>query len=431
MSRCIVLAIYNLLLPIGFVLAFPSWVLKMRRRGGFGTGLEERLGKYDRADSDEIKGGVYIHAVSVGEVFIALKLIRQWLVKRPDEHFVLVPTTATGHAVARDQAPEGVRVIYSPVDFGFLVRKTMRRFQPKLVVLMESELWPNLLNCCDKMEIPVALANARLSARSERRYSKLKSVVSPIFDMVGHVLVQEERDIKRWESIGMAADRLIHTGSIKFDHTGGGKPKRREAFAEILTAHGGGKAVVMAMSTFAGEEKAIAEALMPLRDEVFFVVVPRHMERRTEVCADLQSVGYTSVLRSSGELVGQGPSCLVVDSTGELRDWTAHADIAIIGKSWIGKGGQNPTEAIAAKVPVIVGPRMDNFEPLVTVLVENGGLLRLETTEAITAAVEGLLQDGEMCKSISLEALQVLTTHDGAVARSILALEECFPTRKK
>jgi 3-deoxy-D-manno-octulosonic-acid transferase len=148
----------------------------MAKRGGIGSGLLERFSLFKEDESSEKQGVIYIHAVSVGEVLIAIKLINEWLVQHPQERILLVPTTATGHAVAKEYASDGVRVIYSPLDFGFILRRVFRRFAPKQIILMESEIWPNMLNVARKLSIPVNIANARLSSRSEQRYLKLAFV---------------------------------------------------------------------------------------------------------------------------------------------------------------------------------------------------------------------------------------------------------------
>lgn len=416
MSRGVVLFIYNLLLPFVFILAFPGWVIKMRRRGGFGTGLLQRLAIFE--DNFEVrKGGVYVHAVSVGETLIALKLIKKWQEMHPDEHFILVPTTATGHEVARKHISDKLNVIYSPVDFPFLVKKVMKKFEPKQVVLIEGEMWPNLLNVCRKLEIPVGIANARLSKRSESRYLKFAGFVKPILSMLSQVCVQEKEDVKRWVSLGVNEVAIVHTGSIKFDYEGGAKPRQREEFSQILAPLTKGKKIVMVISTFPGEEKLIARELKDL-ENIYLVFVPRHMERRLEVFADLSELGMLPVLRSE---LGETPenSVMIIDSTGELRDWTAHADLVIVGKSWLSKGGQNPTEAIAALVPVIVGKRMDNFEPLVGTLVENEAIVQLELSSEIKGAVESLLNDNERVGSMVMRAKDSLMVHSGATKRTV------------
>ena len=423
MKRSLVILAYNLILPFFFILSFPLWLIKMAKRGGIGSGLLERFSWFEEQAEFEKQGVVYIHAVSVGEVLIAIKLIKEWLVQYPDERILLVPTTATGNAVAKEHAPEGVRVIYSPLDFSFIVTRVINRFQPKQIILMESEIWPNLLNVARKMKIPVSIANARLSARSEGRYQKLGFMLKPLLEMISMLCAQDEGDQQRWVNVGVDESKVVVTGSVKFDQSGAVKPQQREGFSAMLDTVGGGAnvPVVMAISTHAGEEAWIAEALSSRKNDLLLVIAPRHAERRSEVKLDLEGVGYSVMLRS--ENLSQS-DCLIIDSTGELRDWTAHADVVIVGKSILGKGGQNPTEAMAAGVPVIVGPFMRNFEPLVSDLKSQGGVTEIITEKELEQAVMDLLGNADLRSKQTVAAKEVLKSHQGATIRTVEVLRK-------
>jgi len=406
-----------------FIVAFPAWLLKMWKRGGYGTGLLERFARFSIPASDESKNGVYVHAVSVGEVLIALKLIEAWLVTHPEETFVLAATTSTGHAVAREKSPERVRVIYSPLDFGFIVRAVFRRFNPQQIVLIEAEAWPNLLNIARRQKIQVSMVNARLSERSEARFHKFRALITPLFSMIDRICVQNEGDAKRFENLGISPEKIVVTGSIKFDPSGGALPQNRESFQTMLDDFGAGRPVVLSASTHAGEERLLGEACRASETDLLYVVVPRHAERRAEVSADLKAAGFEVVLRSDyhpPETLEK--ACLVIDTTGELRDWTAHADIVIIGKSWLGEGGQNPAEAIAAGVPVVCGPNMGNFEPLVSMLKEAGGIEMLPSASELGAAVRKLIHEPAQATEMSERAKIVLANHENAVEKTIKIL---------
>lgn len=420
MIRKLVLLVYNLLLPVVFLLGFPGWVVKMLKRGGYGTGLLERFSWYDRELEYEPAGVVYVHAVSVGEVLIALKLISEWQGRYPEDSFVLAPTTTTGLLVAKEKAPQGVRVIYSPLDFKWVLRRVFKRFEPKQIVLIEAEAWPNMLDLANQVKIPVGLANARLSARSEKRYKQFSGFVEPMFEMIDRACVQERSDLNRWASVGIRKDRIEVTGSIKFDQSGSAVPQKRAEFQAMLDAFGRGRKVVMAISTHAGEEAYIGEVVKELGDEVLYVAVPRHAERREEVSRDLRSLEYEVVLRSAFSSPScPEQACLVVDSTGELRDWTAHADVVVVGKSFLGEGGQNPTEAIAAKVPVVVGPHMGNFEPLVSMLKSAGAVCPVTSSSELKSALEKCLHGGlDVVKQVEA-AYDVLHVHQGATGRTV------------
>lgn len=405
MMRRVVLQVWNLLYPLVVVVAAPFWLVKMIRRDGWGSGLLERIGIYDREAEFEKTGGVYLHAVSVGEILLALKLIAKWK-EETDEHFVLVPTTATGMAVARERAPEHVRVIYSPLDFGFLIRRVMKRFEPRIVVMVESELWPNLISQTHRLRIPMGLMNARLSPRSGRRLTRMRRFVSPFLELLDHVGVPEKDDLDHWQRIGVKPEATVLTGNVKFDPGGAALPRKRPAFSEMLDQFGD-KPVAMAVSTFAGEEEYLDSAF---REAGFrSVIVPRHAERRSEVVKALQG----KVILRSQFTSPNGAETFVIDSTGELRDWTAHADVVVIGKSFFEKGGQNPSEAILAGVPVIAGPHMSNFEPLVSELKNAGGIQLVETRDELVAALRKT-PEGQVKR-----AREVLEKHDGAMKRTI------------
>ena len=422
-SLFMVRVLYNLLLPLVLVLGVGPWVIKMLKRGGFGTGLLERVGIYKESIDFEPSGVVYVHAVSVGEVLIALKLIAAWQVEHPQDTFVLAPTTATGHAVAIESAPANVRVIYSPIDLPFVVANVFKRFEPRQIVLIESEVWPNLLSMASKRGIPITVGNARLSARSERRYQKVGWLVKPIFALFDKVGVPEEADKLRWQSIGVPAPALEVTGSIKFDQSGAASAQKRPEFQQMIDGFGADRPVVMALSTHAGEEKLIATAMQEVAGNALCVIVPRHAERRAEVKADLESLGYEVVLRSDYKKPNSPEkACFVIDSTGEMRDWTAQASVAIVGKSFLGKGGQNPTEAIAARVPVITGPDMSNFEPLVSMLKKAKGIVSVESPSELAGAIDKLLNDNYPSTTMLDDAIGVLKLHQGATARTVKAL---------
>jgi 3-deoxy-D-manno-octulosonic-acid transferase len=411
------LLIYRLLLPLLFVAAFPGWVLKMLRRGGFGTRLGERVAVYTVPLEFEPSAAVHVHAVSVGESLLALKLIREWRVRDPEQRFVLATGTATGHAVATAAEVPGLRVTYSPLDFRWMVRRYLKRFEPSQIVLIEAEAWPHLLLACRKMGIRVSLVNARMSPRSARRYRKFAAWIRPVFSLLDAVAVQEPEDAAIWQDLGVEARRIHPTGSLKFD-PGIAKPSKRPEFQQMLDAFGK-RPVILAASTHAGEDAWIAAAIRRAVPDALPVIVPRHAERRAEVTHELEREGFAVTLRSGFEspVTEDGrPQLFLIDSTGELRDWTAHADVVIIGKSFLESGGQNPCEAILAGRPVVFGPHMENFEPLASRLVAAQGCIRATDENELTAAIMRAL-DPQSAQGLTRNASHVLASHEGATRR--------------
>lgn len=424
MKRLIFLLIYNLLLPVFLVISIPGYLIKMKKRGGFGTGLSERFGFYRKPARDEPKGGLYVHAVSVGETFIALKFIREWS-KTHDEPVILSTSTATGHQVARDAALPNVRPLYSPLDVPGLPGRCLKRFAPRAVVLIEAELWPNFAESCHRRSIPMIMVNARLSPRSEGRYAKVRGITRLLFERLSALAAQNENDKGRFARIGVDPDIITAPGSIKFDVMGDAPQSVREDFRTILDSLRAGKPVVLAASTHAGEEALIATAIREAG--AFPLIVPRHAERREQVVADLSQAGFTPLLRTAGELPAEIPAnaCYVADTTGELREWTALADAVVIGKSFLAKGGQNPVEAIAARKPVIIGPDMTNFADLVTLLKNDDAILSCEAPE-LAATIQSALDKSEATQARIERAYNALHVHSGATRRSVELVEQFY-----
>src|SRR2546421_4217135 len=211
--------IYNLLWPLGLLFFLPAYLVKMFRRGGYRDKFGQRFGNYDAHLRARLywKNPIWLHAVSVGEVRIALKLARQIRILKPSVHCVLTTTTTTGFAFANQNAPDWVEVMYSPLDFWPIMRRAFATIGPKAIVLVEAEVWPNLVAEAQNRKIPIVLVNARLSPRSEKRFRMFRYFVSPIFQMLDAVCVQNLEDVERWNALGLEANKIHHVGSIKYD----------------------------------------------------------------------------------------------------------------------------------------------------------------------------------------------------------------------
>lgn len=428
MRKFLALLLYRVTLPCLFIAAFPAWIIKMLRRGGLHTPLGERIAIYGTDTETEPCGAIHIHAVSVGETMIALKLIREWLAQNPQQRFVLATGTATGHAVAGNAALAQVRIAYSPLDFASMVARYLNRFEPSRIVLIEGELWPHLLLACRKRAIPVSLVNARMSPRSTRRYRRFANWLRPFVCCLDAVAIQEAEDASIWCELGVAADAIHLTGSIKFDPGSGPAPARRKEFQNMLDAFGCNRPIVLAASTHVGEDAWIANAIREAAPHALPVIAPRHAERRQHAIKDLEAAGFTVIARSQFDATpkpDQTSAVFLIDSTGELRDWTAHADVVIIGKTFLSEGGQNPAEAILAMRPVIFGPHMENFEPLATRLVAAGACIKVSDHAQLVAAIRRAL-DPRDAHELGSRAMGVLSAHQGAT-RSVLSILNAPP----
>lgn len=413
--------LYQLLLPLVFLAALPGWLLKTIRRGGPGSGLRERFGIYGGPPEFEPCGAAHIHAVSVGETILALKLIREWTAMHPGTRFVLAIGTPTGHAVAAAAGLENVRVTYLPFDFRWMMRRYLARFEPARIVLVEGEAWPNLLRLCQRKNIPVSLVNARMSPRSARRYRKFAPLLRPVFSKLALVATQEPGDEEIWKLLG--ASRIVLTGSLKFDPAETSHPAMRPEFSDILARFPQRK-IALAASTHSGEEEFIARAIRAADPGLLPVIAPRHAERRAEVAAALAAAGFTPIFRSDFPSLGNVPNAsvcspvLIIDTTGELRYWTAYANLVIIGKSFLSTGGQNPAEAILARRPLILGPHMENFQPLAATLIKSGGALAAADPATLAATICRAL-DPATAETLTAAATACLTPHAGATKRII------------
>lgn len=436
-SKALSLTLYNLLLPFGLVCMLPGAIVKMRRRNGRWRDLAQRIGIF----SDETRQAIaalpqrqrlWVHAVSVGEVNVAQKLMTRLL--QADAHLgiVLTTTTPTGHALAVDFAaryPGRVVPLFSPVDLPGVGLRLLHLISPTQLVLVEAEVWPNLTAAAQRLGIPVSLVNARLSPRSARRYLKFQWFIGPIFHMLRQVLVQEEADIARWESFGVERGRIHLTGSIKYDPDGAAVSEAKiEELRGVLGRAGvlRSQPVLLAASTHAGEEVELGRMFQRLRDAVpnlVLLIVPRHVERRAEIVAELQSIGLQPALRSHpAATVEPGAPCLVIDTTGELAAWQHLATLVIIGKSFLAEGGQNPAEAALARKPVLFGPHMENFTPLVNLLLSHGGARQVVDFHELVAACRELLLDAAAAARMASAGNAALLAHQGATLRTVKRL---------
>ncbi|TAG09440.1 MAG: hypothetical protein EAZ42_06860 [Verrucomicrobia bacterium] len=411
--------IYRMALPWLLFLALPAWIIKMLKRGGIRTPLGERATIYQTDISFEPCSAVHLHAVSVGEAMLALKLIRKWKVLEPTQAFVIATGTSTGYQVAHDAMLDDVRVTYAPLDLPSMVARYLKRFEPSQIVLVEGEAWPNLLDQCQRNQIPVSLINARMSPTSARRYRRFAAHLRPLFSSLDGVALQYEEDREIWQSLGVPDAGIFHAGSLKIDPGISTDQEVVPEFESMLEAIGGSRPRVLLASSHAGEEAWVASAIIEATCHALPIIVPRHAERRAEVIKALQTTGLNPVLRSHFHFTNDSEkSCLIVDSTGELRDWILLADVVIIGKSFFAIGGQNPCEAIVAKRPIIFGPHMENFQPLAQKLLDCGGALLARDASELVTAIHTCL-DLHQATQMTARASQWIAPHQGAAERII------------
>jgi 3-deoxy-D-manno-octulosonic-acid transferase len=415
---------YNLLYPLGLLLFLPGQISKLLRRGNYRHKIGQRFGIYDRTVQAQLASHrcTWIHAVSVGEVAIALKLSAKLKELDPGFFCVLTTTTTTGFAFATQAAGAEMAVLYSPLDFWPIVRRAYAIIRPIRVVLVEAEVWPNLAAEAHGRRIPLALVNARLSQRSERRFRRFLFLVGPTFRYLDLVCVQEPEDIERWVALGVPRTGIHHVGSIKYDpadtRVNPGLPM------QVLRAFGvdGDRPILFGGSTHAGEEEVLGNVFQTLRagfPALILIIAPRHVERVGEIRARLARLGLNVSLRSDAETPPTSPpDCILLDSTGELQNWYAVATIVFVGKSLTARGGQNPVEPILAGKPVLFGPHMENFSALAQALVANEAAVQITDSNSLQEKIAWLLRDREAASRLVANGQAVLARHSGATART-------------
>jgi 3-deoxy-D-manno-octulosonic-acid transferase len=415
---------YNLLYPIGLLFFLPGQITKLLRRGNYRHKFGQRFGFYDA----DVRGRLathrctWIHAVSVGEVAIALKLSSKLRQLDPEFFCVLTTTTTTGFHVANSEAGEWMEVLYSPLDFWPIMRRAFAVIRPLRIVLVEAEVWPNLAAEARNRRIPLALVNARLSKRSEARFQRFRSLIAPTFRCLDAICVQEPDDVGRWVALGVSRERIRHVGSIKYDPAE--VRLNPELPLEILRSVGINRdsPILFGGSTHAGEEEILGEIFQRLRADfpVFtLIVAPRHVERAAEIRGQLERLGLKVCLRSeAGGTRGSPPDCLLLDTTGGLQHWYAVATIVFVGKSLTARGGQNPVEPILAGKPVLFGPHMENFSALAEALVTNSAAVQVRDPNSLQQQIAWLLRDREAALRLVANAQSVLARHSGATDRT-------------
>lgn len=429
----ILLFFYNLLFPLVFLFVLPAYLPRMFRRGGYKNRFLQRLGIFDQQTAKRLgKGRLWVHAVSVGEVFIALKFIRRFKERHPEARFFLSITTTTGLEIAEKEASDWLEPIANPIDFFLISNYLLAHFQPSALITVEGDLWVQRLFHAKKRGIPTALISARLSKRSESRFQQFRSIITPVFnalDFSGYPSLQDE---ERWRAIGIHPARSTVTGNIKFDQEGVAPVVPPADLSEVFASLGWSAhdPVFLAGSTFhITEEEVVINAWLSLRERfphLRLILAPRHAERRQEICALLQKHQLTGALRSEKNSATSA-DVFLLDTTGELQSWYLAATVIFIGKS-LGvekaRGGQNPVEPLVLGRPVLVGPFMDNFQPVTAQLLAARGILEVKNAEEMAVVTERLLLSPKEAGALVQRGIHVLKQDQGATERTCAALEE-------
>ncbi len=408
------LPLYSLLMALGLVVTAPWWVWQMVRTGKYREGFTERLGHVPGRLRRGATRNVWVHAVSVGEVLAASRLIEALGQNLPGATVYISTTTRTGQGLARERFGAD-RVFYFPLDFAFAMRAWLRFLRPALVVLVESEFWPRMLIECRRAAIPVAVVNARISDRSWPRYQHLRALWRPLLGSLTLALAQSETDAERLRALGALG--AVAAGNLKYDiRVTAPSPFTNELRARLDP----GATVVVCGSTLAGEEALLLDAL-PL-DRVVTVLAPRHPERFDEVARLLAARGLPFERRSGQGKAELKPGTVVLlDSVGELASVYSLATLAVLGGGFLWPGGHNPLEPAQFGVPVLMGARYDNFRAVAEALLREHAVV-ITDPAGLRTTLAKLFDDSARRKAIGERGRSVFVQQAGATGRALSAL---------
>ena len=430
---------YSLLLSLGLLVLIPYFLYQALAHGKYLEGLRQRLGSLSPVRGE--RPLIWLHCVSVGETQAARPLVAQLRKEFPNHGLVVSTITRTGQNLAHEVFGGQVDgVFYFPFDWRWSVRRTLRAINPSVVLLMETELWPNFLRECKVREIPVALVNGRISRQSYRRYSLIRSFLSRVLESLSIAVMQSERDARRLEDLGMDANRIRTAGNLKFD--AGVVAPAAEKTREIGERFGlrAGAPLILAASTHAPEEKIILDSFKQLRasQPVRLMLAPRHPERFAEVASLLQGSGLNWARRTNAPRADDTEAnVILLDTIGELTATYALATLVFVGGSIVDRGGHNVLEPAAAGAPVVTGAHTHNFHAIVRLLNEADAVVQLSPAEGEAAANElarvlnDLLANPERRSELASRAKELIITNQGATERTVKLITPLLSTKRR
>jgi 3-deoxy-D-manno-octulosonic-acid transferase len=426
------MVVYSSLLLAVLVLGAPWWLARMATSGRYRAGLAGRLGRVPEGLRAAVAGRdvIWVHAVSVGEVMAATQLIRELKARLPGWMVAVSTTTETGQRLALARLGAESPVFYLPLDFAFGVRRYLRVLRPKMLVLMESELWPRLMDECAKRAVPMVVVNARVSDRSFPRYMRLRRLWLPLLGKVSLFLAQSEETAERLVKIGAPTERVRVSGNLKYDVRVGEESALTKMLRERLPVDA---KVVVCGSTLEGEERMLLEAwpaVLAGESRAVMVLAPRHPDRFAAVAGMVAGRGFGLVRASefveragtSNEPVAAG-TIFLLDTIGDLASVYGLGTVAFVGGSLVAKGGHNPLEPAQFGVPVVMGASYENFREIVEVMRESDAV-RIVSTASLGAAMVEMLRDEGAARAMGERGRGVFEAQAGATARTVEALME-------
>lgn len=421
--------LYNILFLIFFALSAPYYFWRMRRRGNWQHGFGQRFASYDPSIMQALTNRhvIWLHAVSVGEVNLCTQLIRALEPRVPNLKIVVSCTTTTGMAELRRRLPTHVTKIYYPVDRRKYVQRALAVIKPLAIVLVEAEIWPNLLWRARSMKIPVFLANARLSDRSYPRYLKFSWLFRDLFESFTGVGCQNEADAARLRAVGCRPEALQVVGNLKFDAASLTEQRHFDVRALLRQIGIADDApVLVAGSTHDGEELLLADIAKRLREifpNLFLILVPRHFERCKDLGQKLQAREvkfiYRNQIFSDTQFKPGAVDCLLVNTTGELKFFYEPATVVFVGKSLTAIGGQNPIEPGAQGKTIVFGPNMQNFADITRNFLAKDAAIQVNDAKELERVLNELLANPARRNELGRHAREVVADNLGAVERTV------------
>ena len=415
---------------LAFLVMAPYYVFRVFSTQKYREGIRQRLTLYNKEEKKTFSRErcIWVHTVSVGELQAARPLLRELKKRYPDYQIFITTVTLTGQNLAKT-LDEVDRCLYLPLDLFPLCRRMMRLVKPERLLIMETELWPNLIRAASACSIPIDLVNARLSDVSFRNYRWARCLFKPLLQNIHRILAQSENDASRFLELGAEPEQVSATGNMKFEAAPDTSDGTQRCFWRDLFQIREEEIILLGGSTFSGEEVILAKILQKLRNEGFslrLIIAPRHIDRVAIIVEELQKLGIMALRRSTiKEQPEIGPAAvLLLDTIGELRTVYAAADIVFIGKSLCEKGGQNPIEPAAWGKPVLFGPNMQNFRDIAAIFLQNKGALLVEDENQLLEECRGFCLSVERRKEIGDNAICVVENNRGALEKILKKLQD-------